>query len=155
MPCQEGPHIFARRSRRLSTSRRLRLGYEKPSLYLYWLMACGNGFHRLGEPGLILLGVADNVPFISVPTGGVDVFVILSSEHRSERVGLLCIHGYRQGGAWRLSDLPAGPKRTGLFADLAGWLSPCTTSSGPEIRSKGKEKWAASRYSVYLHGGPI
>ena len=31
---------------------------------------------------MILLGIADNAPFISVPAGGVDVFVILLSEHR-------------------------------------------------------------------------
>src|SRR5271157_4854762 len=39
---------------------------------------------RLGGPGLILLGIADNTPFISVPAGGVDVFVILLSAHRHE-----------------------------------------------------------------------
>ena len=39
--------------------------------------------HRLGGPGLILLGVADNAPF-GVPAGSVDVFVILLSAHRHE-----------------------------------------------------------------------
>jgi len=38
--------------------------------------------HRLGGPGLILLGFADNAPFISAPAGSVDVFVILLSAHR-------------------------------------------------------------------------
>ena len=38
--------------------------------------------HRLGGPGLILLGLADNTPFISAPAGSVDVFVILLSAHR-------------------------------------------------------------------------
>jgi len=33
---------------------------------------------------LILLGLADNTPFISVPAGSVDVFVILLSAHRRE-----------------------------------------------------------------------
>jgi len=40
--------------------------------------------HRLGGPGLILLGIADNAPFISAPAGSVDVFVILLSAHRHE-----------------------------------------------------------------------
>jgi membrane protein YqaA with SNARE-associated domain len=40
--------------------------------------------HRLGGPGLILLGLADNAPFISAPAGSVDVFVILLSAHRHE-----------------------------------------------------------------------
>jgi membrane protein DedA with SNARE-associated domain len=37
--------------------------------------------HRLGGPGLILLGIADNAPFISAPAGSVDVCVILFSAH--------------------------------------------------------------------------
>jgi membrane protein YqaA with SNARE-associated domain len=40
--------------------------------------------HRLGGPGLILLGIADNTPFVSAPAGSVDVFVILLSAHRPE-----------------------------------------------------------------------
>jgi membrane protein YqaA with SNARE-associated domain len=34
---------------------------------------------HLGGPGLILLGLADNTPFISAPAGSVDVFVIVLS----------------------------------------------------------------------------
>jgi undecaprenyl-diphosphatase len=33
--------------------------------------------HRLGGPGLILLGLSDNTPFVSAPPGSVDVCVIL------------------------------------------------------------------------------
>jgi membrane protein YqaA with SNARE-associated domain len=40
--------------------------------------------HRLGGPGLILLGIADNAPFISAPAGSVDIFVIFLSAHRHE-----------------------------------------------------------------------
>lgn len=40
--------------------------------------------HRLGGPGLILLGIADNTPFVSAPPGSVDIFVILLSAHRYE-----------------------------------------------------------------------
>jgi membrane protein YqaA with SNARE-associated domain len=40
--------------------------------------------HRLGGPGLILLGIADNTPFVSAPPGSVDMFVILLSAHRHE-----------------------------------------------------------------------
>jgi membrane protein YqaA with SNARE-associated domain len=38
--------------------------------------------HRLGGPGLLLLGIADNAPFFSTPAGGVDVFVIALAAHR-------------------------------------------------------------------------
>jgi hypothetical protein len=38
--------------------------------------------HRLGGPGLILLGLADNAPFVSAPAGSVALFVILLSAHR-------------------------------------------------------------------------
>jgi len=34
---------------------------------------------HLGGPGLILLGLADNTPFVSAPAGGVDIVVILFS----------------------------------------------------------------------------
>ncbi len=40
--------------------------------------------HRLGGPGLILLGIADNAPFFSAPPGSVDLFVILLSAHHPE-----------------------------------------------------------------------
>jgi membrane protein YqaA with SNARE-associated domain len=40
--------------------------------------------HRLGGPGLILLGLADNTPFVSAPAGSVDVFLILLSAHRPQ-----------------------------------------------------------------------
>ncbi len=40
--------------------------------------------HRLGGPGLILLGIADNTPFISAPAGSTDVLVILLAAHRHE-----------------------------------------------------------------------
>jgi len=38
--------------------------------------------HRLGVPGLVLLGIADNWPFVSSPAGSVDVLVILLAAHR-------------------------------------------------------------------------
>jgi membrane protein YqaA with SNARE-associated domain len=40
--------------------------------------------HRLGGPGLILLGLADNAPFMSASAGSVDIFVILLSAHRHQ-----------------------------------------------------------------------
>ena len=40
--------------------------------------------HRLGGPGLVLLGIADNTPFISAPPGSTDIFVILLSAHHHE-----------------------------------------------------------------------
>jgi membrane protein DedA with SNARE-associated domain len=38
--------------------------------------------HRLGGPGLVLLGIADNLPFGSAPAGSVDIFVIVLSAHQ-------------------------------------------------------------------------
>ena len=38
----------------------------------------------LGGPGLILLGLADNAPFISAPAGSVDIFVIVLAAHQHE-----------------------------------------------------------------------
>ena len=38
--------------------------------------------HRLGGPGLIVLGLADNTPFVSAPPGSEDAFVILLTAHR-------------------------------------------------------------------------
>ena len=42
---------------------------------------------HLGGPGLILLGVADNTPFVSAPPGSVDVLVILLSAANHELWG--------------------------------------------------------------------
>ena len=51
----------------------------------------GGSFWRwirhLGGPGLILLGIADNTPFVSAPPGSVDVFVILLSAASHELWG--------------------------------------------------------------------
>lgn len=46
-------------------------------LSLLWSAALWSWIRRLGPFGLILLGIADNTPFVSVPAGGVDVSVIL------------------------------------------------------------------------------
>jgi membrane protein YqaA with SNARE-associated domain len=40
--------------------------------------------HGLGGPGLILLGLFDNAPFVSAPPGSVDVCVILLAAHRPQ-----------------------------------------------------------------------
>src|SRR5271165_6010196 len=40
--------------------------------------------HRLGGPGLILLGLWDNTPILSAPAGCVDVFLIVLSGHHRE-----------------------------------------------------------------------
>ncbi len=38
--------------------------------------------HRLGGPGLLLLGLADNLPVGSSPAGSVDIFLIVLSAHQ-------------------------------------------------------------------------
>lgn len=51
------------------------------SLFL-WSDSVWKWIHRLGGPGLILLGIADSAPFIDAPPGSVDVCVILfSAQH--------------------------------------------------------------------------
>ena len=40
--------------------------------------------HGLGGPGLILLGIVDTAPFISIPPGSVDAFVVLLASHNRE-----------------------------------------------------------------------
>lgn len=43
-----------------------------------------NWICHLGGPGLILLGIFDNTPFVSAPPGTMDVFVILFSANRPD-----------------------------------------------------------------------
>src|SRR5258708_3727318 len=40
--------------------------------------------HRLGGPGLILLGIVDTAPFVSIHPGSVDAFVVLLASHNRE-----------------------------------------------------------------------
>ncbi|HKM82788.1 MAG TPA: VTT domain-containing protein [Candidatus Acidoferrum sp.] len=54
------------------------------SLFLIMAESVWEWIHRLGGPGLILLGIADVTPFVSVPPGSVDIFVIVLSAHRHE-----------------------------------------------------------------------
>jgi len=59
--------------------------------------------HRLGGLGLILLGIADNVPFVSAPAGSVDVFVIVLAAHRHQwwvYYALMATLGEVLGGYW-------------------------------------------------------
>jgi membrane protein YqaA with SNARE-associated domain len=54
------------------------------SILALWIIANSvwNWIHRLGGPGLILLGLADNTPVVSAPAGSMEVFLILLSAHR-------------------------------------------------------------------------
>ena len=51
-----------------------------------WLMSDSvwKWIHRLGGPGLVLLGVADSAPIVSVPPGSEDVFLIMLTAHRPQ-----------------------------------------------------------------------
>jgi len=40
--------------------------------------------HRLGGPGLVLLGIADSAPVVSIPAGSEDVFLIALAAHRPQ-----------------------------------------------------------------------
>jgi len=40
--------------------------------------------HRLGGPGLVLLGIADSAPLVSIPAGSEDVFLIVLAAHRPQ-----------------------------------------------------------------------
>jgi len=63
-------------------------GALRARMFMLFLMIIGDSvwkwMHRLGGPGLVLLGVADNAPFVSAPAGSVDVLVIVLSAHRHE-----------------------------------------------------------------------
>jgi membrane protein YqaA with SNARE-associated domain len=55
------------------------------SLFLFTMAGWAwNWIRRLGGPGLILLGIFDNTPFVSAPPGSVDAFVILLAAQRPE-----------------------------------------------------------------------
>jgi membrane protein YqaA with SNARE-associated domain len=40
--------------------------------------------HRLGGPGLVVLGLLDDAPFVSIPAGSEDVFLIVLAAHRPQ-----------------------------------------------------------------------
>ena len=46
--------------------------------------AAWNWIYGLGGPGLILLGIADNTPFMSAPPGSIDILVIMLAAHRHD-----------------------------------------------------------------------
>jgi membrane protein YqaA with SNARE-associated domain len=73
-------------------------------LYLSsWCESVWKWVHRLGGPGLILLGIADNAPFVSAPAGSVDVFVIVLAAHRHQwwaYYALMATLGEVLGGYW-------------------------------------------------------
>lgn len=59
----------------------------RPIGILSMLIAAGSAaalkwVHRLGGPGLIFLGIADNAPIASAPPGSEDIFVILLAAHQ-------------------------------------------------------------------------
>lgn len=65
--------------------------------------------HRLGGPGLIVLGILDNTPIVSAPAGSVDVIVILLSAHQHQSwayYALMATVGEVLGGyiAYRLAE---------------------------------------------------
>jgi membrane protein YqaA with SNARE-associated domain len=53
-------------------------------LALFMAESVWKWMHRLGGPGLILLGIADNAPFVSLPAGSMEIFIVLLSAHRHE-----------------------------------------------------------------------
>ena len=71
--------------------------------------------HRLGGPGLILLGLADNAPFLSAPAGSEDVFVILLSAHRPKwwvYYAFMATVGEVVGGYWAYRLAKKGGQET-------------------------------------------
>jgi membrane protein DedA with SNARE-associated domain len=51
---------------------------------LVWSSSLWKWIHSLGGPGLILLGIVDTAPFISIPPGTVDVFLALLASHNRD-----------------------------------------------------------------------
>lgn len=71
--------------------------------------------HGLGGPGLILLGIADSAPFISIPAGSVDVFVILLSAQRHQwwaYYAFMATLGEVLGGYWAYRLAERGGQKT-------------------------------------------
>ena len=86
---------------------------------------------RLGGPGLVLLGIFDNTPFISAPPGSMDLAVILLSAHQSNGwayFALMASIGEVMGGytTYRISEKGGqetlerklGPQRAKKLYDL-------------------------------------
>lgn len=71
--------------------------------------------YRLGGPGLILLGIADNTPFVSVPAGGMEVFIILLAAHHHEwwpYYAFMATVGEVLGGYWTYRLAEKGGQQT-------------------------------------------
>ena len=103
--------------------------------------------HRLGGPGLILLGIADNAPFISAPAGSVDVCVILFSAHHGWWAfyyalmatvgevlgGYITYHLAEKGGQETLEKKVGKPRAEKLYKDFEkrGFMTVFTGSMLP------------------------
>lgn len=71
--------------------------------------------HGLGGRGLILLGIADNAPFISAPAGSVDVFLIVLSAHSHQwwaYYAFMATLGEVLGGYWAYRLAEKGGQKT-------------------------------------------
>jgi uncharacterized membrane protein YdjX (TVP38/TMEM64 family) len=103
--------------------------------------------HRLGGPGLILLGIADNAPFVSAPAGSVDVCVILFSAHHGWWAfyyalmatvgevlgGYITYHLAEKGGQETLEKKVGKPRAEKLYKDFEkrGFMTVFTGSMLP------------------------
>ena len=83
---------------------------------------------HLGGPGLILLGLADNTPFVSAPAGSVDLFLILLSARNhalwgyyafmatvGEVAGAYVTYRLAEKGGQETLERKAGKARAGRF----------------------------------------
>jgi membrane protein YqaA with SNARE-associated domain len=132
--------------------------------------------HGLGGPGLILLGISDNTPFVSAPPGSVDVCLILLAAHRPEwwayyalmtTVGEV-MGGYltyrltkkggqetleRKAGKARAEMFYKGFERFGSIMVLAGALLPPPFPFTTVLMTAGAMQYPRRKFITALVGG--
>jgi membrane protein YqaA with SNARE-associated domain len=134
--------------------------------------------HRLGGPGLILLGLADITPFISVPAGSVDVLVILLSAHRrgwwayyafmatvGEVLGGYVTYRLAQKGGQETLEKKVGKPRAekiyrqfgkrGFMTLFTGSLLPPPFPFTPVLMTAGVMQYPRSKFLSALTGGRV
>lgn len=132
--------------------------------------------YGLGGPGLVLLGVADNTPFISAPAGSVDAMVVLLAAHKREwwaYYALMATIGEVAGGflTYRLAqrgeektiEKKIGKKRaaqvykwfakSGFLAVFVGSMLPPPFPFTPVLMAAGVMHYPESRFVPCLVAG--
>lgn len=134
--------------------------------------------HRLGGPGLLLMGIADNAPFFSTPAGGVDVFVIALAAHQphwwayyalmttlGEVIGGYITYRISEKGGQETFEKKIGKahaeklyntfERHGFMAILIGAMLPPPFPFTPVLMAAGVMQYPQKRFFSALTGGRV